>query len=125
MPYANQLLGTGRRRLMAVLLATVAAIVLLLAFQGPAARAEGGCISNRACTWTGTFYNGTEYNNGCGGPTFFEGIELKSAKNRCSVNIHIGWEIAPESFTTWKACMSPGGERPEPGRFNVVVPGGC
>jgi hypothetical protein len=122
MSYANQLLRPWQRRLMNVSLAAVAAVVLLFAFYGSAARA-GTCIGERVCVWEGTFFNGEEFNAGCGGGTAFLGIELKSAKNHCSVNVRIGWEEG--GVTNWKACLSPGGERPEPGRFNRVLPNGC
>lgn len=49
-------------------------------------------------------------------------LELNSAKDNCGVNVRIGWQ---EGGTNWKACMNPGGERPNPGRFNRILPGGC
>jgi len=125
MYHENQLLKTRRGRLMVVLLAAAAAVVLLFSIQDSSARAEldATCEGGKVCVWTGTFYAGEEYNAGCGGGTAFLGFELKSAKNHCSVNVRIGWEEG--GSTSWKACMSPGGERPEPGRFNRVVPSGC
>jgi hypothetical protein len=123
MTHPDQLFKPVGHRLMVVLLTAAAAVALLLLTQGSTARAatcEGGVF----CVWTGTFYNGNEYNATCsGGSKFFPPLEMKSAKNRCGVNVHIGWEEG--GSTNWKACMSPGGERPEPGRFNVVIPGGC
>jgi hypothetical protein len=122
MSYAHQLLSTWRRRLAVALLAAAAAAALISAFQGSAARAEGGCISERFCGWTGTFFSGEEFNSGCGA-SVATNFELKSAKNRCKVNIRIGWEEG--GVINWKACLSPGGERPEPGRFNRIVPNAC
>lgn len=129
MHHANQPFTSGRVRLIAALLTAAAAVAVLLAIQGSKAQAEtpeiaATCEGGKVCTWTGTFYGGNEYNPGCGGGSkFFPPLEMKSAKNHCSVNVRIGWEEG--GSTNWKACMSPGGERPEPGRFNVVLPNGC
>lgn len=123
MSHAAQFLTPTRGRLTTALLTAAAAVVLLLSTQGSTARAAT-CEGGKVCVWDGTFYNGNEYNPGCGGGTkFFPPLEMKSAKNHCSVNVRIGWEEG--GSTNWKACMSPGGERPEPGRFNVVLPNGC
>jgi hypothetical protein len=107
-----------------MLLTAAAAAALLIAFQGSNAKAEidAGCVSNAFCTWTGTFYTGEEDNKICG-TSYATNFELRSAKNRCSMNVHIGWQEG--GSTNWKACMAPGGERPEPGRFNSIVPFGC
>lgn len=130
MSHSSQFLRLSHRRLTAMLLIIAMALVALFAFHGSEARAEiepelnplAGCISERFCSWTGTFYTGEEMNTGCGasvGTTF----ELRSAKNRCSWNIRIGWNEG--GVTNWKACLGPGGERPEPGRFNEIVPFAC
>jgi hypothetical protein len=124
MSHSIQFPRPSRRRFMAVLLIAAAAVVMLLAIQGPAARAEidSGCVSGKFCIFTGTFYTGEEFNEGCGssGATTFE---LRSAKNHCTMNIRIGWSEG--GSTNWKACMTPGGERPEPGRFNKWQSFGC
>jgi hypothetical protein len=127
MSHTLQYLKPRRGQLIAVLLIAAAALALLLSMQGSAAQAEtdeidSGCISERFCVWTGTFYAGEEENWPCGG-FYYEGKEFKSAKNRCSWNIRIGWYAG--GTTNWKACMSPGGERPEPGRFNEALANGC
>ena len=124
MDNATQFLTPARGRLTAVLLTAAAAVVLLLSIQGSTAQAEvdGTCEGGKVCVWTGTFYTGSEFNFGCGGGTATS-LELVSAKNHCSVNVRIGWEEG--GVTNWKACMAPGGERPEPGRFNRVLPSGC
>jgi hypothetical protein len=112
-----------RKLLPAVLLTTMAAMALLLTTQGGTAHAAT-CEGGKVCVWSGTFYNGEETNASCStGSAWLGGIELKSAKNHCSVNVRIGWEEG--GVTNWKACLTPGGERPEPGRFNRVLPGGC
>jgi hypothetical protein len=111
-------LAPTRKRLTAVLLAAAAAVVLLFAFQASTAQAAT-CEGGKVCVWEGTNYNPQEYNVSCGVNTgFFNGLELKSAKNHCSVNARIGWEEG--GVINWKACLSPGGERPELGRFNRV-----
>jgi hypothetical protein len=128
MSNTKNLLLSRPRSSMAVLLAAAAAVVLLLAFQGSTARAEieevdATCIAQRVCVWSGTNFNGEELNAGCGGGTAFLGLEEKSVKNNCSVNVRIGWEEG--GVTNWKACMAPGTQHGEPGRFNRVLPSGC
>lgn len=126
MSQAIQALRPRRGRVVALLLVAAAALALPFGTRGSSAQAEieATCVGGVVCVWTGTFYNGNEYNAGCGGGSkFFPPLEMKSSKNHCSVNVRIGWEEG--GVTNWKACMSPGGERPEPGRFNVVVPNGC
>ncbi|MBK5219549.1 MAG: peptidase inhibitor family I36 protein [Thermoleophilia bacterium] len=105
---------------MAVLVVAAAAVFLLLSMQG-SARAET-CVGGKFCVWTGTSYTGSELNFSCSGGTF-TGLELLSAQNHCGVNVRIGWTEG--GTTNWKACMVPGGLRPEPGRFNQVLPNGC
>jgi hypothetical protein len=128
MTYAHRLSRGRQGRFIAVLLTAAAtAAIMLFAFQGSAAQAEideldAGCVSGAFCAWTGTFYTGEEFNFTCG-TSYGTGFELRSAKNRCSMNVHIGWNEG--GSTNWKACMTPGGERPEPGRFNNIVPFGC
>ncbi len=112
----------------AALLIATAAMVLLLCTQGSAARAEieevdSTCIAQRVCAWSGTNFNGEELNASCSAGTAFLGLEEKSVKNNCSVNVHIGWEEG--GVTNWKACVAPGQQHGEPGRFNRVVPSGC
>lgn len=129
MPHVG-LFPRPRGRFMAVLLIVAAALALVLAFQGSKARAEiepeinplAGCISERFCSWTGTSYTGEEMNTGCGA-SVATSYELHSAKNHCSWNVRIGWEEG--GSINWKACMGPGGERPNPGRFNEIVPFAC
>jgi Peptidase inhibitor family I36 len=112
--------------LMRLLLMAVVAM-LMFALHGSMAKAENNCVSGELCAWTGTFYTGSEAYLSCPGGTGVEIFipEMKSAKNRCSGQyIRIGW--AEGGFTNWKACMVPGGERPEPGRFNRYERvGGC
>ena len=105
---------------MAVLVAAAAAILLILSMQG-SARAET-CVGGKFCVWTGTFYTGSEFNFSCSAGTG-TGFELLSAQNHCGVNVRIGWFDGVN--TNWKACLAPGGLRPEPGRFNTVSPNAC
>jgi hypothetical protein len=125
MSHANQLFGSRRRQFTTVLLIAAAAVFMLLSMQGSAAQAEpdGTCEGGKFCVWTGTFYTGSEENWACSGFTTAN-FELLSAKNHCSVNVRIGWTENGGPIN-WKACMSPGGERPEPGRFDTIEPFGC
>jgi hypothetical protein len=119
MPHASQF-GKPSRRLMILLVAAAAAALLLVSIPG-SARA-GTCIGGRVCVWTGSFYTGSEENLSCSAGTGTN-FETLSAQNHCGVNVRIGW--AEGGTTNWKACMAPGGLRPEPGRFNQIVPNGC
>ncbi len=125
MSSAKDLFNSRLRWSIVVLISAAAAAVTLFAFQGSPARAEidGTCIAQRVCVWSGTNFNGEELNAGCGGGTAFLGLEEKSARNNCSVNVRIGWEEG--GVTNWKACMAPGVQHGEPGRFNRVLPNGC
>jgi len=118
MSHASQF-SLPSRRLVAVLLAAAAALCLLLATQGTA---QATCIGGRVCVWTGTFYTGSGENLSCSAGTGTN-FETLSAQNHCGVNVRIGWWDGVN--TNWKACMVPGGVRPEPGRFNQIVPNGC
>jgi hypothetical protein len=109
-----------------MLLITVLSVVgaLTLGSQVPAAHAENHCVSGELCIWTGTFYTGSEGSLACYAgtiPLVFP--EARSAKNRCGISQELGWSEG--GSINWKFCMSPGGERPEPGRFNVYRVGGC
>jgi hypothetical protein len=121
MSHANEILRPSQGKLTAVLLIAVAAVVLLLSTQGSTAKAET-CVGGSFCAWTGTFYSGEERNMSCSGGTGTT-FELRSAQNHCGVNVTIGWWDGVN--TNWKACMAPGGLRPEPGRFNTITPNGC
>jgi hypothetical protein len=125
MAHASQFLSPTRGRLIAVLLTAAAAVILLFSIQGSIARAEINdvCKGGVFCAFTGTFFSGEDSNFGCGGGFLFPSTEWRSAKNNCSVNFRIGWYEG--GTTNWKACMSPGGERPEPGRFNEGIPNAC
>ena len=99
-------------------------MILMFGIRASAAQA---CSSGTLCAWTGSFYTGSESVLSCPASTGSEFFipEHNSAKNRCGgIYIRIGW--AEGSSTNWKACMSPGGERPNPGRFNRYQRvGGC
>jgi hypothetical protein len=85
---------------------------------------SGGHVHGSAiCVWYGTFFSGEEVTiPQCGAESWASG-ELQSAKNNCGVNVRIGWQEG--GTTNWKACVNPGGERPNPGRFNRMLPNGC
>lgn len=123
MSHVSQVFVSRRVQCFTVLI-TAAVLVLTLAIQHSTARAEleNTCMSSRVCVWPGEFYGGEEKNYACGEETNNK-LEMNSVKNLCSVNVRIGW--AEGGTTNWKACLSPGGERPQPGRFNRVLPSGC
>ena len=104
------------KRFIAMLLLAVAVVVLMLGIRASAAQA---CSSGHICIWTGSFYAGSLNYLGClhGSGWVTELPTHWSAKNRCGVAQEIGWREG--GTTNWKACMWPGGERPDPGRFNV------
>lgn len=69
--------------------------------------------------WKGTFYSGVWGSAYCPntGELGYLTYEWKSAKNYCGgQHVRIGW--LEGGSINWKACMNPGGERPDPGRFN-------
>ena len=120
MPRSSKSITLTRPHSIAATLIAVVAMLLMLGFQVPAAQAENNCTSGEFCAWTGSFYGGTEAYLACLSGTGYEITipEMNSAKNRCSgQSYRIGWYEG--GSTNWKACMSPGGERPNPGRFNT------
>jgi hypothetical protein len=106
-------------RFAATVLAAFAVVVLIFGIQASAAQACSA--GTEVCTWTNPFYGGVEVGRPCLSQVgFWEDFQTedKSAKNRCGgESFRIGWTEG--SSTSWKACLSPGGERPEPGRFNT------
>lgn len=116
MAIASQVLRLRRVRTVATMVAAATMAVLVLGIGASAAQACGGA---QACAWSGPFYTGGETYISCPLSNFALSIpESYSAKNNCGgVYIRIGW--AEGGSTNWKACMSPAGERPDPGRFNV------
>jgi hypothetical protein len=121
---ARQIHEWRHARFFAVLLGAVLAIVLMLGIRASAAQA---CSGGEVCAWPGAFYAGSQAFLVCPSGTGYELIipEMNSAKNNCGGEyIRIGW--AEGGSTNWKACMNPGGERPNPGRFNRYERvGGC
>jgi|SRR5580700_220549 hypothetical protein len=118
MSETNPISAWSRGRLIAIL---VSLLAISLAFGIKAAAAQACAAESGFCTWTGTFYGGGEVDYGCVslGQWVDFNSERNSAKNRCPGQYYrIGW--TPEGgSTSWKVCLSPGGERPEPGRFNT------
>jgi hypothetical protein len=122
MSHAKQSLMSKRGRVTAALLTAAAAMILMLSIQASTAQA-GTCTGSAICVWYGTFFSGEEVTiPQCGAESWASG-ELQSAKNNCGVNVRIGWQEG--GTTNWKACVNPGGERPNPGRFNRMLPNGC
>lgn len=115
---ASQLFMSKRRQFVATVLLVVAAGLLMFNFQTSAAQAENKCTSGEFCAWSGTFYTGSEAFLACyKGSIPLSFPEMRSAKNRCGIAQELGW--AEGGSINWKFCMNPGGERPDPGRFNT------
>lgn len=111
-----QLVGRRRSLGLAMLLAMLISGALMLSPQAPKAQAAG-CEAGIFCIWSGANYTGGFGQIPCYTPP--EGFPIPeswSAKNRCGTWLEIGWKEG--GSVNWKACMSPGGERPNPGRFN-------
>lgn len=108
----------------ALALVAVAAVLMLGSSDRASAELlENKCTSGEFCAWAGSNYNGAERFLSCPGSFPEPNAESFSAKNRCLFSVEIGW--AEGGSTNWKACMKPGGERPEPGRFNTRRQGIC
>ena len=116
MTNASEFFAWEKTRVVATLIVAVVAAILMLGIRASAAQA---CTGGEVCLWPGAFYAGSQSFGVCPSTTGYEvwTPEMNSAKNNCGgQNIRIGWhEGGP---TNWKACMNPGGERPNPGRFN-------
>jgi hypothetical protein len=74
------------------------------------------CTNGMPCAFVGSYYFGDAYNIGCSSVGHFG--KATSAKNNCAWNIRMGW--IEGGVLNWKFCMSPGGLRPDPGRFNYI-----
>ncbi len=88
----------------------------------PAAPLVTGCNSGNHCSWSGTFYTGTRVEIQCIGGFHGVGFTAFSAKNACA-NKKVELYYQEGEVIRFKACMNPGGERPEPGRFNTIYVG--
>ena len=77
-----------------------------------------GCPGGQFCGYQfanfGGSYTTTPFCSGAGGVN-----ESYSAKNNCGSPIRLGWSEG--GGINWKFCMNPGGERPDPGRFNFYT----
>lgn len=107
-----------------LMLGVATVVVMAVGAAAPAALAEidlESCDTGNECVWDQTFYQGTRIEVNCIGGIHSLGTEW-SAKNRCAnkkvVLIWFEGEVFHE-----KACMNPGGNRPEPGRFNAISVG--
>jgi len=104
-----------------LMLGVVAVVVMVMGTEAPAALALESCNTGNECVWDQTFYQGTRTEVNCIGGE--HGLTTKwSAKNRCAnKKVVLIWHEG-EIFTE-KACMNPGGNRPEPGHFNAIIVG--
>ena len=101
--------------LSALVLSAVLAIIIAFAALPTGAAAEQGCIANKVCGYTSPNFEGTRYAFDCAFNGAQGGAFMSSARNRCgsrSNTLQSGGSII--------ACMNPGGDRPNPGWFNLV-----
>lgn len=107
-----------RFRMMFAIGATVSALMMgISGSTSLTAKADAACVSGMPCAWTGANYTGSLASLVCSSIGHFGAH--RSAKNRCpGQNIRMGWWNG--SYINWKFCMSPGGNRPNPGRFNYI-----
>ena len=99
------------------LLIAVVAVTGCIVIPG-LATADESCNSGHVCAWENSFYGAGKTEVLC---TFGQhGVGTRfSAKNRCANKAAKLFWFEGETFNE-KACMNPGGNRPEPGRFNSV-----
>lgn len=110
-----------RLRTMLLLGALWAVLSLGITGAGPlTAKADASCTSGVLCLWSGNHFLGTSWGYTCNVAFGVNTVEVWSARNRCSHNVRMGWNEG--GFVNWKFCMSPGGERPTPGRLNYAGP---
>lgn len=89
--------------------------------SSPNTALAGGCVGGVVCAFLATNFGGEASWFSCNEVEQTVFLEFLSAKNNCgSHNVDIGWKEG--GTVNWKACMAPGGERPNPGRFNTVKP---
>lgn len=106
-----------------LLLGAVFAVLMLGVIGGSSltAKADAACGGGAFCPWAGNHFLGTLHGNYTCSVAFGVGFpESFSAKNNCGNNVRMGWNES--GFVNWKFCMSPGGERPTPGRINYAGP---
>lgn len=114
---ASQLMTSRRPRLIVTLLSMAVAAIMMFGSQTSGAQAAA-CFNPRICTYSGAEYTGTTFYQAClTGSYIFSFPESYSAKNRCPEPQELGWQEG--GVINWKACMVPGGDRPNPGRLNV------
>jgi hypothetical protein len=115
----------GPRLAIALMVSAVAMILMAwgvaapntpAATKTPNTRRDTGCYANKICTWDYSQYSGVKNVIDCSFG-IYSFSEDNSAKNRCgNRRARFGWSDG--DFINWKFCMNPGGDRPDPGRFN-------
>lgn len=104
-------------------LAAVGGSVLALAMVAigvvaPTTLADESCATGNVCAWSSTGFQGTKTPVTCTGG--FHSVSTSwSAKNRCPNKAAELYYFEGEVIRL-KVCMNPGGDRPEPGRFNRI-----
>jgi hypothetical protein len=115
--------ASERPRLRTLLLLAAVSALLMLGVMGSTqltAKADAACNASSLCVWSGNHFLGISGSYTCNVAFGVNLPESWSARNRCSNNVRMGWNES--GFVNWKFCMSPGGERPTPGRVNYAGP---
>jgi len=113
-----------RRSLKVVLLLALITGALMLGVTGSTpltAKADAACAGGAWCPYAGNHFLGMQFGNyNCQVAFGVNFPESFSATNKCGNNVRMAWKEGP--IINWKFCMSPGGERPTPGRINYAGP---
>jgi hypothetical protein len=120
----RSIFATRRPRLAIGLTLGMATLVMAWGLAVPSALADSpGCPDGHVCWWSDTNFNGDRLAPDCGVRTW-EVAEKHSAKNRCNTpkRMDIAW-LDGNGDLNYKACLDPGENRPDPGRFNIIVIG--
>lgn len=113
-------LEAPRFRSMLLLGAILAVLMVGATGSTPLTAKAQACSGGTLCVWSGNHFLGAFNGYTCNVAFGVNVGERWSAINRCSNNVRMGWNES--GFVNWKFCMSPGGERPTPGRINYAGP---
>lgn len=101
----------------AILFSVLVAIVMALGVAASTTMASAPCPAGNVCAYNQFGENRTAIL--CIGGYHPTGIVAYEAKNSCAnKKAELYWQEG--EVIRLKACMNPGGYRPEPGRFNVI-----
>jgi hypothetical protein len=116
----SQTVRNGQRIALSIGVVLTFLVAVALAQAKPAS-ADTNCYANKICGWSFANYAGNGYTTvmDCNYGVVAGIPESNSAKNRCGDRAAtFGWSDG--DYINWKFCMNPGGDRPDPGRFNFV-----